>query len=483
MRPMTSTTVALSILGALVIAPAQRSAADPASSVEGARGIGDTVFPDLGNGGIDVKAYRLHFTFDKSLTSFTAVTAMDITAAQPLSSFTLDFRGTPDAVSVNGVSATFARDGADDIRIRPATPIAQGDTVTVQVDHHAPIPKPKQLPAGIVPPSSAKKPYVFSVFQPNAAHFFFPANDHPSDPAIAQITIDSPAPFTGVANGVLASQSNDGGRAVRTWRLDQPTVPDLLQIAVGQWDEINGVGPHGLPLRSFVPVGTTKKTAKALSTIGDQIGWLEQRLGPYPFDVYGIVAPPGADQYGGALETSTMTIVSAESLRNAADVQPLLLHEAAHHWFGNSAFPARWTDVWLNEGHATYYEILWQSEHGGRSPTATYRDIYSYEARMLRRRYGPVAQPRNTELPPYSANAYSGGALALFALHELVGDEVFAKIERTFLDRFHFTAATTADYTAVATEVSGRDLSSFTDQWLYSTAVPKMPGHPKWRAR
>ena len=92
--------------------------------------------------------------------------------------------------------------------------------------------------------------------------------------------------------------------------------------------------------------------------------------------------------------------------------------------------------------------------------------------------WGPVAAPTQANL--FEGQRYLGGVLVLYALRNLVGESAFNALERAFLDRYRNSSASTADYIAVASEVSGQDLSGFLQDWLYGTKTPRMPGHPDW---
>lgn len=159
------------------------------------------------------------------------------------------------------------------------------------------------------------------------------------------------------------------------------------------------------------------------------------------------------------------------------------MHELVHSWFGNSVSPANWADLWLNEGHADFYGLLYRYERGW----ADSLGLTSMEARMKdtyargdqwRQSSGPVAAPNAVNL--FDNQRYLGGVLVLYALREHVGEDVFDRIERAFLERHRNSAATTADYVAVASAVSGQDQSGFLDDWLYGTKTPRMPNHPDW---
>src|SRR4029453_5800994 len=106
-------------------------------------------------------------------------------------------------------------------------------------------------------------------------------------------------------------------------------------------------GPHGLPITYWV----RPDHAQMLTTLRltpEILTWLEERLGPYPFDTAGFVIVP--DTVG--METQTM-ITLGPGLPPS-----VLAHELAHQWFGDSVTPRTWRDVWLNEGFATYVEML-----------------------------------------------------------------------------------------------------------------------------
>jgi aminopeptidase N len=151
--------------------------------------------------------------------------------------------------------------------------------------------------------------------------------------------------------------------------------------------------------------------------------------------------------------------------------------------------PARWSDVWLNEGHATWYEWEWAEEVGDPVfylgfPTVEDRMHATYQqGDQWRATWGPVAAPSHGAddvAQMFSPNVYDGGALVLFALRQVIGDPAFRQLERRWVQRYEGTPATTANFIALANEVSHRNLTGFLTAWLYGTKTPPMPGHPDW---
>ena len=163
--------------------------------------------------------------------------------------------------------------------------------------------------------------------------------------------------------------------------------------------------------------------------------------------------------------------------------EPIMVHELAHQWFGDSVAPHRWRDVWLNEGHATWYEKLYGAD--------TYPEDYNFEETIrgyysqgdqLRAEFGPVASPFSAEnvLDLFNDNVYGGGATVLYALRQVVGDRTFYEIERRWVRAYKGESASTDDFIALASRVAHRNLGPFLRDWLYGSKTPPMPGHPDW---
>ena len=101
-----------------------------------------------------------------------------------------------------------------------------------------------------------------------------------------------------------------------------------------------------------------------------------------------------------------------------------------------------------------------------------------------RRLIGPVAKPKGSSFSQlFSTQQYYGGALVLYALRQKVGDATFQKIERDWVERYAGKSASTADFIALASKVSGKHLGPFLHDWLYGTKTPPMPGHPDWKVQ
>ncbi|WIX82964.1 M1 family metallopeptidase [Amycolatopsis carbonis] len=480
-------TAAVAGLAAVLMA-GTGSAATADSASPGALSAGERLFPGLGNGGYDARDYDVSLDYRPGVTTMDAAVTMRAVATQSLSSFGLDSAVAGiHSVQVDGRAAKFATQG-EKLVITPARALRKGVPFTVRIAYVADRAKSPQSPTGHpLPPDLAEAigvwqntPDGFAVMgQTDREHVVFPSDDVPGDPATYTLRITTPADVQGVGSGTLVGKHRAGDRVTSVFRVDRPTATDVVQMAAGRFTELDQVGPHGLPVRSYVTKAAKPAALDTARKTPELIAWLEQRLGrPYPYASAGTL---GVDRlYGGglALETAATPTYSAEALAYPEEVSTMA-HELTHEYFGDAVPVRHWDDMWLSEGHATFYQDLYDSEHGGKPFDDKAKSGYAQNNEILKQN-GPVARQNSASGVMFGTDL--GGKLTLYALRSLVGQAIFDRIERTFFDEFQGRAASTQDYVGVAERVSGRDLGTFFHDWLYTATTPAMPGHPDWKA-
>ncbi|WP_432947054.1 M1 family metallopeptidase [Kribbella sp. CA-253562] len=481
-------------LSATLVATTAVASAPAAHGSPGVHSLGDRLFPTLGNGGYDVQDYDLSLRYRPDRTTMAASVTIRALSTQALSSFSLDSVAQRiTGVRVDGRAVPFRLDPAQEKLIVTAR-IPDRRLFDVRIDYVAdrsqnPAPPGTTLPPGVDWPIEAwvKTPDGFATFgQPNRAHQFFPSNDYPSDKARYTVRLTVPSDRTAVSAGRLLAKYRHHGETTWIYRTDHPIKPDVLPIAVGRFREIEQTGPHGLPVRSYVtlekaPNGQTLTEPMELNArqTPAQLAWLEQQIGrPFPYESYGVVGLASA--YNGvALETATLSTFGGQLAAPPEDEAPTLVHEMAHQYFGDAVAVRTWDDMWLSEGHARYYERKYAGERGFIDYTAELKTLYERD-QSLRDEQGPAGRLKNPGSVLFDTDA--PGQLMLVGLNHLVGDATFRTIERTFYDRYRDGVASTADYVAIANQLSGRDLTPYFDAWLYSPITPPMPGHPDWHS-
>lgn len=480
----TSGMVRRRVTGTAAVAATTLTLVAAALPAPGPLGIGDPLFPTLGNPGYDVQAYDLSFRYSgdhtKALQARTVVTAH--VTAPSLDRINLDYAsGRVDSVRVNGLPARHTQAG-EDLVLTPALGLERGEALRIVVRYTSPTDNPQKN--GWV----RTKDGLVMANQADAAHRVFPCDDHPSDKARFTFHITAPQQVTVVAGGRLAEARRHGEDTTWTYSVAHPMATELAQVSMGKSAVLRRVGPHGLPLRHVVPAGQRAELQPWLKKTPQQIAWMEKQVGAYPFDTYGLLIADAST--GFELETQTLSLFEDKVFTGgtypAWYLDSIMVHELSHQWFGDSVSPRRWKDLWIDEGHATWYEWRYAAQHGG--PALLTRMHAAYQASdALRRKYGAPAAPHSRtgdgKIGIFTPVVYDGSALVLYALREKIGSTDFGRLERAWVTRHRDGVASTGDFIRLASEVSGQDLSGFLTAWLYDAKTPPMPGHASWHSR
>ncbi|OIJ64677.1 M1 family metallopeptidase [Streptomyces mangrovisoli] len=446
-------------------------------------GIGDRLFPHLGNPGYDVASYHLDFTYTGSNSKpLQAVTTIRAVTTSDLDRLNLDFaHGTVQSVDVDGRPAAFTRAG-EDLVVTPETPLSAGTWTRITVRHTSdPVPAEHQ-DGGWVRTVDG----LAMADQADAAHLVYPCNDHPSDKAMFTIRVTAPDAYTVVANGLPVARERAAGNTTWTYRVEHPMATELTQVSIGRSAVLHRTGPHGLPIRDVVPAKDRKALEPWLAKTPDQIAWLESKVGRFPFETYGVLMAQAST--GFELETQTLSLFEKDLFTEPAYpkwyIESIMVHELSHQWFGDSVSPRSWSDVWLNEGHATWYEELYAQEKAKRPMEKRMKAAYS-ASDAWRAAGGPPAAPKlptpGQKISIFRPSVYDGAALVLYALRQEIGTHAFERLERLWVADHEDGTASTADFEQLASDLTGRDLSGFFKAWLYGAKTPPMPGHPDWK--
>ncbi|WP_285571376.1 M1 family metallopeptidase [Streptomyces sp. RTGN2] len=470
-------------LRAALLATASATLVAATLPAPGPLGIGDPLFPHLGNPGYDVLAYDIGLSYEgRNSEPLDAVTTIDARTTEPLERINLDFtRGTVRSVDVNGLRAGFSAED-EDLIIEPPGSLPAGVPLRITV-HHTSDPSGERDSGGWVRTADG----LAMANQADAGHRVFPGNDHPADKAYFTFRITAPEDLTVVANGLRTGRSSHGGRTTWTYRTEHPMATELAQVSIGRSAVVRRTGPHGLPVRDVVPAADRKRLEPWLKKTPGQLEWMERQVGRYPFENYGVLV---ADtETGFELETQTLSLFERRLFTDGGFpewyVDAVMVHELAHQWFGDSVSPRTWSDLWLNEGHASWYEARYAEEHADKPLERRMREAYA-DSDGWRAEGGPPARPAapapGEKISLFRPVVYDGSALVLYALRQEIGHDAFGRLERLWVRKHRDSNAATADFTALASRVAGRDLTAFFDGWLYAKRTPPMPGHPDWRS-
>jgi aminopeptidase N len=440
----------------------------------GSNGIGDSLYPDFGNGGYQVEKYTLDITvLDIATSNLTAIVTLEAQAAQDLHSFNLDFIGFEiTAITINGQSADFERNGQE-LTIFPDPALAENETFTAEIRYEG---TPQVMYSQALHFQTGWVTYEggsFVLSEPDGAASFFPANDHPLDKALYTFRVTVPEPYEVAANGVLTETVDNGDTSTFHFELRDPMASYLATININEFDVETMESPSGIPIRNYYADGLPQGVNEPFARQGEMLEYFSELYGPYPFEIYGALVMD--TEFGAALENQTMSIFGLDmvDLSDVEGTESVVAHELAHQWFGDSVSVADWSDIWLNEGFATYAQALWVEHLHGREGLDEYISGLYQEVAQFSQFYPAPGDPEADDL--FNGGVYFRGALTLHALRIEIGDEAFFETLRTYHERYKGGNASTDDFIAVAEEISGSQLDDLFEDWLYQDQLPPIP--------
>jgi aminopeptidase N len=453
------------------MSPSPMTASTPTPvPIVGSPGMNDPYYPNLGNGGYDVQHYLIALDIDPPNNTIRGSTTITANAMEYLESFNLDLQGLEiDAITVNETPAKYSRNDHE-LTITPEQPLPANELFNVFVQYHG---SPGLVPILGGPFEmgwSHGEGGVINVWgEPDAASVWFPNNNHPRDKATFRFEITVPGPWIVAATGTLKETMENGDQSTFIWEMADPMATYLASINIDQYEVVTQDGPDGLTIRNYFPVDFPPSLRRPAAVLPAVIDFFNDLFGPYPFDEYGVVM---ASTEGFCAQTETALETQSLSLHCPSvymTSETVIVHEVAHQWFGNSVSLENWKDIWLKEGMATYAQWLWDS----RNDPVMLKRIAKFNENYFSDSPYSVAEPARNNI--YTRESYTGGALVFHALHLQVGDEAFFNILRTYTERYRGAYAGTDEFIALAEEVSGQDLQSFFEAWLFNERLPELP--------
>ncbi|NDU74332.1 aminopeptidase N [Actinomadura sp. DSM 109109] len=330
--------------------------------------------------------------------------------------------------------------------------------------------------------------YLYSQFETADAHRMFTCFDQPDLKAAFELTVKAPEGWEVVTNE--AAGTAGGG----TWHF--PPTPKIstyiTALVAGPYhvvrDEYRREDGTVIPLGVYCRASLAEHLdADAIVDVTRQgFGYFEKVFGrPYPFSKYDQLFVPefnaGAMENAGCV-TFLEDYVFRSRVTDAAYERraETILHEMAHMWFGDLVTMRWWDDLWLNESFATYMSVLCQAEatkwKGSWTTFANLEKAWAYRQDQL-----PSTHPISADIPDiravevnFDGITYAKGASVLKQLVAYVGLDNFLEGVRRYFDRHAWGNTVLTDLLGALEETSGRDLASWSKEWLETAGVNTM---------
>ncbi len=306
--------------------------------------------------------------------------------------------------------------------------------------------------------------FLATLNEPIFASTWFPCNDTPNDKAKLKISITHDSSMVTISNGNLQSIKTSEDRRTYSWATDYPIATYLISVYSAPYTKFSQkyfTNKDSMSIDYYVIEENLEDAKIDFSKHPKYLEVLSDLFGEYPFldEKYGVAEILWQQ---GAMESQTITSIGSNFISGMNFNEDILIHELAHHWWGNSVTLKTWKDIWLNEGFATYTEALYYEATKGESALSS--TMYSF-ARKL------DSGNRETLYDPgvhiFSSNVYNKGAWVLHMLRREVGDSLFFIGLEKYYSKYKYSNANTDDMKKVFEQVSKKDLNKFFEQWVY----------------
>ncbi len=416
----------------------------------------------------DVEHYELEITLFPEARWIEGRVTLRGRARAPLEEVRLDLVSALVVARVlrEGVPIPFVREGD---RVRVPMSLSPDENFLLTIEYGGRPVIVGRLPSGMFFTEHAGFPVVATLSQPDGAPAWWPCVDDPADKATADIAVTVPPGYVVASNGVLEEvRLHPDGWRTYVWRERYPITTYLISIAATNFVQFSDVyrarDGRMMPLLYYVYPEHLERAQRAFSVVPDVLRLFAEWFGEYPFldEKYGMAEFP----WSGAMEHQTMTSMGASVLTNT----DIIVHEAAHQWWGNMVTLRTWHDIWLHEGFATYSEILFREKREGAdsSQLLKRRDDGIASGRLRGTVYAEDATDPFDDIPAI----YTKGAWVLHMLRYVLGDERFFAALREYGRRFAYANASTEDLMGVFSEFYGESLEWFFEQWVYAPMRP-----------
>lgn len=417
---------------------------------------------------------ELQFDFDKELVQGITTFSL-VVKAESIKEITLDAKNLQiHEVQLNQQKIDFENTNKKLIISLPQD-VTRGTKLKLKITHS--VEKPAAGVYFIKPTKDypSKHPHVWTQCQDEDASFFIPCFDHPSYKQTSEVIVNNvPKGMTVLSNGTLVSKTESSFH----YKFDVPHSIYLVSIVVGNFQEIQDSWGE-IPVSFYVHPSRVDEGHRSFDKTKDMVQFYSEFTGVrYPYEKYSQIAV--SDFIFGGMENTTATTQTDLTLhdeRAHLDISSdgLVAHELAHQWFGDLLTCKEWAHAWLNESFATYFQALFFEHDLGKDEfdyeMLTKAETYFNEDSTKYRRsivYHKYVEP----IDLFDSHLYPGGAWRLHMLRQKFGTEEFKRVINYYVDQNKYKNVETIDLQRAFEKVTGTNVDSFFDQWLYKAGYP-----------
>lgn len=431
---------------------------------------------------VDILHYKIELCFEEEKKKVLGTTTVSFVPLKSnldsiqLDAVELDVK----SVLMNGKSLAFSNNRKR-LAVKLDKSYSFNDTLKVAVDYSC---SPKKGLYFTAPDSTdpGRRTQIWTQGEDMDNRFWFPCWDFPNDKATSEVIATVRDGWVVLSNGKLVDVRAEKKKKTNTfhWVQSRPHASYLVMMVAGEYTILTDKYKN-IPVEYYAYNDRIDDTRRSLSATPDVLQFMEQTVGfAYPWEKCSQVFIQDF-MWGGMENTSAVTLNESYLIDRQGMIDfsgdDVVAHELAHQWFGDLVTCRDWTELWLNEGFATFFEGLYKKHAKG---------FDEFQLELMGQAAGVVAVERSQGRRPivsqdsYPTNLYSKGAWVLYMLQSVLGEQEFARAVRLYLQRNAFTSVSTHDWKKAIEDATGQNLDLFFEQWVFKAGNPQLTVTSAW---
>lgn len=336
-----------------------------------------------------------------------------------------------------------------------------------------------------------KKALIATQFESHHARNAFPCIDEPEAKATFDLTLTSPAGETALSNTPVKSQKTIGDKFITTFETTPRMSTYLLAFAYGELGYKEAKTKRGVTVRVYATPDNVKHLDFSADIATRCLDFYEEYFAiPYPLQKCDLIALPdfasGAMENWGLITFRESTLLydpANSSLPTKQYVAMVIAHELTHQWFGNLVTMRWWTDLWLNEGFATWMSYL-PLDHFFPDWHVWTQFAVDEQQPALKADALANTHPVQVEINDpeeistiFDIISYEKGASSIHMLQRYLGAEMFRDGLRYYLKTHAYKNTDTVDLWHALEKVSGKSVTKFMNAWIELSGLPLVRAH------
>ena len=311
----------------------------------------------------------------------------------------------------------------------------------------------------------------FNVNPHNYGRVWFPCVDNFTERSTYDFHITTDSGYMAICNGLpKATTINSDKSNTWNWQLNQPIPTYLACVAVSNYTPVKftyvGKSKNFEVILAAIASDTLKVKASMIN-LSKALQFFEEKFSDYPFERAGYVMVPFS---GGAMEHATCITYPLFGVDGTLNYETLMAHELSHMWWGNMVTCENESEMWLNEGWASFCEAMFLELMYGKD--AFFTDMTEKLLLVMRSAHirdgGFLVLNKIPHNVTYGDHVYKKGALTVTALRYFMGDSAFYKACNSYLNKYKFQSSNSIQLRDEFQKFTSVNLTNFFNEWVFT---------------